>query len=99
MTDDDDIGWALPAFDAGQALVQLQRALRALRLGQRADAFELRDKAVLQLTLEDGVIEAQLARRPALTPEWDRFRVRSGADQRKLLDELRRRLQRWQDED
>jgi len=33
VTDDDDIGWALPAFDAGQALVQLQRALRALWLG------------------------------------------------------------------
>ncbi|MCZ2440184.1 MAG: hypothetical protein LC119_08445 [Burkholderiales bacterium] len=95
----DDIGWALPAFDADAALVQLKRALRDLKLGERGDGFELRGKAVLRLKVEDGAIAALLAQRPALTPTWERRQLRSAAEQRKLLDELERRLRRWQDED
>lgn len=99
MPDDNDFGFALPAFDAGNALVQLKRSLRDLKLAERGNAFELRGKTVVQLAVEDGAVAARLARRLALTPEWDRQRVASGADQRKLLDEVRRRLERWQRED
>ncbi|MBL8335120.1 MAG: hypothetical protein JNM08_18540 [Rubrivivax sp.] len=99
MPDDNDFGFALPAFDAGNALVQLKRSLRDLKLAERGNAFELRGKTVVHLAVEDGAVAARLARRLALTPEWDRQRVASGADQRKLLDEVRRRLERWQRED
>jgi hypothetical protein len=33
------------------------------------------------------------------TPDWDKSLIRSGADQRKLLDELKKRLARWKDEE
>jgi len=96
---DDDFGFALPAFDADSALLQLKRALRDLKLGERGGSFERRGKAVLRLAIEHGAIAVQLAQRPTLTPTWDRLHVRSAAEQRKLLDELERRLRRWQDDD
>lgn len=99
MADDNDFGFALPAFNADNALLQLKRALRDLKLGERGNGFELRGKAVVQLAVEDGAVAAKLARRLAITPEWDRVTVRSGADQRKLVDEIKRRLERWQRED
>ena len=40
-----------------------------------------------------------MARRLIRTPEFDRFFIRSGADQRKLLDEVKKRLARWKDEE
>lgn len=99
MPDDNDFGFALPAFDADNALVQIKRSLRDLKLAERGSGFELKGKAVLQLAVEDGAIVARLARRLAMTPEWDRRVVKNGADQRKLLDEVGRRLERWQRED
>jgi hypothetical protein len=96
---DDDFGFAPPPFDADGALVQLGRALRDLKLAERGSGFELRGKAVVQLAVEDGAVAARLARRLAITPEWDRINVRSGADQRKLVDDIKRRLERWQRED
>ena len=99
MADDNEFGFALPAFNADNALVQIRRALRDLKLAERGSGFELKGKAVLQLALEDGGIAVKLARRLSMTPEWDRQTVKSGADQRKLLDEVKRRLERWQRED
>jgi len=96
---DDDPGFALPAFNADNALVQIKRALRDLKLAERGNSFELKGRAVLQLALEDAGIGVKLAKRLSMTPEWDRQTVRSGADQRKLLDEVKRRLERWQRED
>jgi ABC-type sulfate/molybdate transport systems ATPase subunit len=62
-----------PAFDAANALVQVRRSLRDLRLAERGNSFELKGRAVVQLAVEDGVaIAARLARRLSMTPEWDR---------------------------
>jgi hypothetical protein len=97
--DDNEFGFALPAFHADHALVQLKRSLRDLKLAERTGGFELKGKVVLQAALEDGAIVVKLAKRLSLTPEWDSLRVRSGADQRKLLDDVKRRLERWQRED
>jgi hypothetical protein len=96
---DDDFGFAPPAFNAGNALVQIKRSLRDLKLTERGSGFELKGKAVVQLAVEDGAIGASLARRLSTAPEWDRQVVKGGADQRKLLDEVKRRLERWQRED
>ena len=96
---DDDPGFAPPAFSADNALVQIKRALRDLKLAERGSGFELKGKAVLQLAAEEGGITVKLAKRLSMTPEWDRQTVKSGADQRKLLDEVKRRLERWQRED
>lgn len=103
---DDDWGFAPPAFDAVQAMAQMRRSLRDLRLTERDNGFELRGKPVLQ-TLpaapdagsEISTLHFKLARQLRLSPDWDRMELRSSADQRKLLDELKRRLARWEHED
>jgi hypothetical protein len=98
---DDAEAWSVPAppFRAEEALVQLKRALRDLKLAERGNACELRGKRVLELSLADGAIAVKLARRLALTPEWDRETIRSAGEQRKLVDEVRKRLARWEQED
>jgi hypothetical protein len=96
---DDSAAFAPPPFDAEAALVQLRRSLRELKLTERSSGFELRGKRVIEVMLADGSVSVRLARRLMNTPEWDPQTIRSGADQRKLLDEVRRRLERWLRED
>lgn len=96
---DDEWGLTPPAFDPEQSLLQLQRALRDCKLSARGKAFELRGKTVLDLEIQDAAIVVRLARRLTTTPEWDRFTVKGAAEQRKLIDEVKKRLARWQDED
>jgi len=100
MTDLPDFGFAPPPFKAEEALVQLRRSLRDLKpLAERGTSFELRGRPVIELAVADGAIAARLARRPAAAPEWDRVTVKSGAEQRKLLDEIKKRVERWTRED
>jgi hypothetical protein len=96
---DDDFGFALPAFQPGEALVALRRSLRELKLAERGNGLELRGRRVVELTADTTGISARLASKPALTPEWDTRVLRSAGDVRKLLDEVRKRLERWQHED
>ena len=89
-------GFAAPPFDADAALVTLKRQLRDLKLAERGNAFEQRGKRVVELAVEGAAIAVKLARRLALTSEWDRSTIESAADQRKLVDELKKRLARWE---
>lgn len=95
----DDWGFTAPPFDPGKAVLQLQRSLRDLGLAARGTGFELRGRTVIDLAVEGPAIVVRLARRLAISPEWDRQRLASSADQRKLVDEVKRRLERWQRED
>ncbi|MBL8315759.1 MAG: hypothetical protein JNK55_18635 [Rubrivivax sp.] len=95
----DDFGLAPPPFEPEVALVQLKRSLRDLKLVERGNGFELRGKRVVELLVEGVQIHARLARRLMLTPQWDTQAVKSAADQRKLVDEVKRRLTRWEQED
>ncbi len=92
-------GFAPPPFKPDEALVQLRRSLRELGLSERTGGFELEAKRALEFELQDGAIAVRLARRLIRTPEFERFFIRSGADQRKLLDEVKKRLARWKDEE
>ena len=94
----DDNFAALP-FNAADALIGLKRQLRDLKLAERGNAFEQRGKRVVELAIEGSGIQARLARRLALTPEWDRFTLKAASDQRKLVDELKKRLARWEHEE
>jgi hypothetical protein len=96
---DDDWSLAPPAYNTEQALQQLQRALRDHKLTARGAGFELRGKTVIELERGESSIAAKLARRLVTTPEWDRYTLKSAADQRKLIDELKKRLSRWTDEE
>ena len=95
----DDFGFAPPPFKAEEALVALRRSLRDMKLAERGLAYELRGKRLVELSSDGGAIAVKLARRPQLTPEWDRLTLRSVADQRKFLDELKKRLARWEQDE
>jgi hypothetical protein len=99
MSDDALGGFAPPPFNPDSALVTLKRSLRDLKLAERGNAFELRGKRVVELAVEAGAINAKLARRLMLTPEWDRVVVKSAADQRKLIDEVKKRIAKWDHEE
>ena len=96
---DDEPGFALPAFKPEDALQALRRALRDLKLAERGNAFELRGKRVLEAAAEAGALQVRLARKLALTPEWDRISVHNANEHRKLIDEVKKRLARWAQED
>ena len=97
MNDEADFGFAAPPFDAAQALLQLKRSLRDLKLSERSSGgFEMRGKRVAEFEAEGAVIRGRLARRLALTPEWDRVEIRSATEQRKCVDDLKKRIERWE---
>jgi hypothetical protein len=51
---------------------------------------------VVEIAVEGETIQVKLARRPMQTPEWDRLALKSAADARKLMDEVKKRLARWE---
>ena len=99
MSDTDSAGFAPPPFKPEDALTQLKRQLRDLKLAERGNGFDLRGKRVVELAVEGASIRARLARKLALTPQWDTQTVQSTTEQRKLVDEVKRRLARWEQED
>ena len=95
MSDD---GWdiAPPPFNADNALLALKRFLRDQQvLAERSEGWMLNGQLVIQLGVDGRAVQARLARRPARTPEWDGFTLKSAPDSRKLQDEIKRRLMRW----
>ncbi|MDO8418690.1 MAG: hypothetical protein Q7S90_01545 [Rubrivivax sp.] len=92
-------GFAPPPFKPEASLVTLRRSLRDLGLAERGTGFELRGKRVLELAVDGDTIRARIARRLMITPEWDATTIAGAADTRKLLDELKKRLARWERED
>jgi len=97
--DNDFGGFAPPPFKPEDALLQLKRSLRDLKLAERGNGFELRGKRVLELQVQDAAIHARMARKLAMTPEWDQQLVQSAPEQRKLIDEVKKRLARWEREE
>jgi hypothetical protein len=95
-SDDEFGGFAPPPFNAEHALAQMKRALRDAKLAERGPGFELRGKRVAELVVNGAAIEARVARRLAMTPEWDRRKLKNAAEQRQWLDELKKRLARWE---
>ena len=100
MSDSNAFDSAAPPFDAAQALTQITRSLRDLKLSPRGNGFELRGKRVVELVAGSGAtaatIDVQLARTLALTPQWDRLVVTNTVEQRKLVDEVKKRLAHWE---
>ena len=92
----DSFGIVPPPYKPEGALVTIKRQLRDCGLAERGNAFELRGKRVVELAIDADAIQAKLARRLAMTPQWDRFALKSAADGRKLVDEVKKRLSRWE---
>ncbi len=96
--------FALPAFKPDEALVGLRRQLRDLRvLAERLvdgkPGVELKGKRVAEFATTADAITARLVKRPAVSPEWETHTLKNGADVRRFLDEIKKRLARWTDED
>jgi hypothetical protein len=88
--------FAPPAFKPVEALQTLKRGLRDLRpLAERGNGFEMAGKRVIELEADTTTIVARLAKRPAHTPEWETSVLKSSADVRKCVDEVKKRLARW----
>jgi hypothetical protein len=91
---------AAAPFVPDQALVQLKRALRELRqLNERGNRYELKGLVVLELECSEHALTARLAKRPARTPEWERFTLGANPDLRRFGDEIKKRLARWTDDE
>jgi hypothetical protein len=91
--------FAPPPFDPTTALLTLKRSLRDLGLAERGPGFELRGKRVVELAVDGDTIRARIARRLMMTPEWDTQVLRASPDLRKCVDEVKKRLARWERED
>jgi hypothetical protein len=102
----DDLGFAIPPFDPGEALQKLKRELRALGLTERQGAseqervFERRSSAIARARIDNGAIAAARVRKPSRSsPEWQTKALRSSADVRDFVNDLKKQLAQWSDRD
>lgn len=107
MSEDLSDFFALPPFKADEALVKLRRDLRELKpLVEKGTGelvrFEWKGLPVIELSLQSGdkpALAVSLAKKPSQRPDWLKQTLASSAEVRKWLDELKRSLKRWDDED
>ena len=96
----DDFGFAPPSFQPGDALHKLQRDLRDLGLTERAGRFERRGTAIARAVIDGAVIRAARVKRPSRnSPEWLDKVLRSSADARDFVADLKKQLAQWSDRD
>lgn len=107
MSDDLSGFFALPPFKADEALVKLRRDLRELKaLAEKGTGqpvrLEWKGLPVIELGMQAGdkpALAVALAKKPSQRPDWLRQTLASSAEVRKWLDEVKRSLKRWDDED
>ncbi|MEF7616380.1 hypothetical protein V4F39_20865 [Aquincola sp. MAHUQ-54] len=97
MSDNDF--FAPPLFKPAEALVQLKRQLRDLKLSEQGSRYTEAGLAVVELGGGDTAIEVRLVKRPARTPEWTVHRLASSADVRRFVDHLKIQLARWRQDE
>lgn len=100
MSDDADWALPLPAFKPDDALAGLKRSLRELGLAERAGVFERRGTAVAKAAVDGTGIAAAIVKKPSHnSPEWQPKTLKSGAEVRDFVAELKRKLAGWSDRD
>ena len=96
----EDFGFAPPPFQPEDALQKLQRDLRELGLTERAGRFERRGVAIARAVIDGAVIRAARVKRPSRSsPEWLDKVLRSSADARNFVADLKQQLAQWSDRD
>ena len=105
----DDLGhfFALPPFKPDEALVQLRRQLKDLKLQEQAGSaplrFALKGVVVVELQVAaegpQPALAAAVVKRSLQRPEWVRQSLDSRDAVRKWLDALKRQLAQWTDDD
>jgi hypothetical protein len=96
----EDGGFAPPPFKPDDALQNLKRELRALGLAEREGRFERKGTPIAKAVVAGDGIDAARVKRPSRTsPEWMPKRVRSSADVRDFVADLKKQLAQWSDSD
>jgi len=99
-TDDDFGAFAAPPFKPDDALARLKRELRELGLAEREGRFERRGTPIAKAALDGGVVQAAVVGKPSRnSPEWQNKTLKSSADLRDFVADLKRRLAGWGDRD
>jgi hypothetical protein len=98
--DDEQFGFALPAFKPDEAVQTLKRELRALGLTEREGRFERRGLAIARAAVDGAVIQAARVRRPSRSsPEWLSKTLKHSGDVRDFVTDLKKQLAAWSDAD
>ena len=92
--------FAPPPFKPDDALAGLKRGLRELGLSERAGVFERRGSAIAKAAAEGLTISAAVVKEPSRSsPEWQAKTLKSSADVRDFVADLKRKLAGWSDRD
>ena len=98
--DDEQFGFALPAFKPDEAMQTLKRELRALGLTEREGRFERRGLAIARAAVDGAVIQAARVRRPSRSsPEWVNKTMKHSGDVRDFIADLKKQLAAWSHDD
>lgn len=96
----DDPVFAAAPFQPDEALQRLKRDLRALGLTERDGRFERRGLAVARAAVHGAMLSAARVKQPRRTgPEWIDQALRSSADVRDFVADLKKQLPLWSDRD
>jgi hypothetical protein len=97
---EDEWGFALPAFKPEEALLRLSRDLRELGLNEREGRWERRGLLIARLEVQTHQIQAARVKRPSRSsPEWHNRTLKSSADVRDFVADLKKQLAQWSDDD
>ena len=97
---DDDFSFALPAFKPDEALLKLKRELREAGLTEREGRFERRGTVIAKAVVDGALIQAGLVKRPSRSsPDWTLRPLKSAAEVRDFMADLKRKLAAWSDSD
>jgi len=87
--------FAPPPFDPATARATLVRALRDLKLVERAGAFELNGQPVVRVRIEGALLKLDVAKRPSRSPDWEQADAADHARLRRFIDDVKKRVARW----
>jgi hypothetical protein len=100
MSDDAAWGFAPPPFQPEEALQRLRRELRGLGLAEREGCFERGGLRVARPSLAEGLLRVDTVQRPVRgSPQWQARTLRSSADVRDYVSDLKKKLAHWSDHD
>jgi hypothetical protein len=93
-------GFAPPPFKPDEALQSLKRELRGLGMTEREGRFERKGTPIAKAVVAGDSIDAARVKRPSRnSPEWLPKRLRSSADARDFVADLKKQLAQWSDSD
>lgn len=96
----DEWGFAPPPFKPDEALQRLKRDLREAGLAEREGRFERRGTPIAMASIDGASLLAAVVRKPVRSsPEWHSRTLKSSADVRDFVADLKKKLAAWSDSD